>query len=197
MKASGWPRKQIHQLFIEMTDGKEIWIETGYAIFALTGKAGLKIETLAKKVGINKSSFYHHFVEPEIFINHLLQHHLKQSKIIAAKEQAAQKIDPDLIEILVEHKVDLLFNRQLRIGRDDRGYQATLQTANQITGSAFVALWTKDLRLNLTQHQLEGLFELALENFFLQITPENLNRDWLSAYFTNLKRIARAFSVSD
>jgi hypothetical protein len=32
-----------------------------------------------------------------------------------------------------------------------------------------------------------------LENFYLQINAENLNPAWLSAYFNNLKRIARNF----
>ncbi len=50
-----------------MTENKDIWIKTGYEIFALSGENGLKIEVLAKKVGISKSSFYHHFADLEIF----------------------------------------------------------------------------------------------------------------------------------
>ncbi|TAE50722.1 MAG: TetR/AcrR family transcriptional regulator, partial [Bacteroidetes bacterium] len=33
-----------------MTDNTDIWIKTGYDIFAQTGAGGLKIEALAKKV---------------------------------------------------------------------------------------------------------------------------------------------------
>jgi hypothetical protein len=51
-----------------------------------------------------------------------------------------------------------------------------------------------DLNLTLSQKQLEGLFELALENFYLQITNQNLNYQWLSAYFNNLKIIVKNFS---
>jgi AcrR family transcriptional regulator len=174
-------------------NSKEIWIKTGYEIFALQGDTALKVELLAKKVGISKSSFYHHFADLEIFIDHLLQHHLDQSAIIAVKEHHAQTVDPELIEILVAHKVDLLFNRQLRIHQDNKNYFATLQKSNQIIGNAFVMLWVKDLRLNLSPKQIEGVFELALENFFLQINVETLNATWLGAFFLNLKRIARTF----
>lgn len=177
-----------------MTDSKEIWIETGYKIFAQTGKSGLKIDLLAKKVGISKSSFYHHFVDVDIFTDHLLKYHLKQSYLIADKEQNAKNIDPELIDILVCHKTDLLFNRQLRINRDNEAYAETLKLSNQIIGNSFVMLWVKDLKMELTIKQLEGLFELGLENFYLQITQDNLNARWLSEYFTNLRQIAKNFT---
>ncbi|MFN7118735.1 MAG: TetR/AcrR family transcriptional regulator [Saprospiraceae bacterium] len=177
-----------------MTESKDLWLRTGYEIFALNGKNGLKIDTLSRKVGINKSSFYHHFADIEVFISHLMKLHIQQSFILADKEKKAKNIDPELIEILIQHKYDLLFNRQLRIGRNDKTYADTLTTANQIAGNAFVELWAKDLKLQLTPNQLNGLFELALDNFYLQITFENLTKSWLTEYFLNLKRIAKKFS---
>lgn len=176
-----------------MTVSKERWIEVGYEIFAISGENSLKIELLAKKIGISKSSFYHHFAEMEIFIENLLSYHLKQSEIIAKKENNAKNINPELINILVEHKIDLLFNRQLRFNQHNELYRNTLLKSNQIIGNEFVNIWAKDLNLKLNLRQLEGLFELALENFFLQINTENLNHQWLSTYFDYLKKIATRF----
>jgi AcrR family transcriptional regulator len=176
------------------TDSKEIWIKKGYEIFANSGQSGLKIEPLAKKVGKSKSSFYHHFADLEIFTECLLAYHLDQSKIIAEKERTVRSINPELINILVEHKTDLLFNRQLRFNQQNEEYRQTLNKSNQIIGNEFVKIWAMDLKLNLTQKQFEGLFELALDNFFLQINAETLNFDWLSQFFTNLKRIAENFA---
>lgn len=176
-----------------MTDSKEIWITTGYELFSLFGFDGLKIEKLAKKVGISKSSFYHHFADTEVFIEFLLKHHIKQSHIIAQKEINAQNIDPQLIEILLEHKTDLLFNRQLRFNRNQKLFAATLDESNRIVGDNFVMVWVNDLNLALSEKQLSGIFELALENFYLQINPQNLHYQWLSDYFMNLKRIAQSF----
>lgn len=174
-------------------DNQEIWIKKGYEIFALYGQAGLKIEPIAKSVGKSKSSFYHYFVDLEIFIGHLLKNHIEQSKIIAKKEQDAKNIDPELITVLLEHRTDLLFNRQLRINQNNQSYLETLFLSNKIVGDAFVNVWVKDLNLQLSPKQIEGIFSLAIENFFLQINSENLNYDWLSAYFANLKRIASGF----
>lgn len=177
-----------------MIDAKENWIKIGYEIFAISGENALKIEVLAKKIGISKSSFYHHFAEIDLFIEQLLLYHLKQSVIMAEKEKAANTINPELICILIEHRMDLLFNRQLRFNQHIEHYKNTLLKSNRIIGNEFVKLWAKDLNLALSQKQLEGLFELALENFFLQINHENLHFDWLKQYFEHLKKIARNFT---
>lgn len=176
-----------------MTEKEEIWVVKGYETFALFGENALKIEQLAKQVGISKSSFYHHFADLDIFIGRLLQHHLKNSTIIAEKEKLATSINPELINILLEHKTDLLFNRQLRINSHKPNYRDTLMRSNYIIGKDFINLWLTDTKLNITKQQSEGLFELAWENFFLQINSENMNKKWFETYFENLKRITRSF----
>lgn len=174
-------------------DNKEIWIKPGYETFALEGQSELKIERLAKQVGKSKSSFYHHFGDIDLFVEILLKHHIDQSYIIAEKEQQCSNIEPELINTLLQHRTDLLFNRQLRINQIIKTYSATLIQSNRIVGDAFVNVWVKDLSLRLSKKQIEGIFSLALENFFLQINYENINYKWLSEYFTNLKRITSNF----
>ncbi|MBL7706604.1 MAG: TetR/AcrR family transcriptional regulator [Taibaiella sp.] len=174
-------------------DNKETWIKAGYELFSIAGQSLLKIEPLAKIVGKSKSSFYHHFADLELFTEQLLKYHIAQSKIIAGKEQNCKNIDPELIDILVEHRIDLLFNRQLRINQNIKSFALTLAQSNSILGAAFVNVWIKDLDLQLSRRQIEGLFSLALENFFLQINSVNLNYEWLSGYFGNLKKIAGSF----
>ena len=176
-----------------MKEREEKWIKLGYETFAIHGEASLKVEQLAKEVGVSKSSFYHHFVDLTFFKERLFEYHLSASKIIAEKEKKATSINPDLINILLEHKIDLLFNRQLRINACESDYRKILLQSNHIIGKDFVSLWLKDMKLMISRIQAEGLFELALENFFLQINPESLNRSWLEAYFENLKRITQHF----
>lgn len=171
-----------------------IWITAGYDAFARNGMNGLKIEVLAKKVGISKSSFYHHFADVDLFLEHLLKQHLLQAEIMAAKEMACNSINPELIEVILAHKTDLLFNRQLRVNRALKAFATVLDKTNKIVGNAFISAWVKDLQLQLSPLQLEGIFSLALENFFLQITPENLNRQWLTAYFDQLNETVKRFT---
>ncbi|MCU0350235.1 MAG: TetR/AcrR family transcriptional regulator [Flavobacterium sp.] len=179
-----------------MTEKTEIWIIKGYETFALLGEKGLVIEHLAKEVGISKSSFYHHFADLDIFLEKIFLHHLTKSSVIAEKESKAVKINPDLINILIEHKIDLLFNRQLRINSNKTNFKDTLIKSNKIIGIDFIKLWLKDTKLNLTPKQAEAIFELAMENFFLQINQDNINREWLANYFDNLNKITRNFETS-
>jgi AcrR family transcriptional regulator len=175
-----------------MAENQEIWVKAGYEIFALSGESGLKIETLARTVGISKSSFYHHFADLKVFMGFLMTHHLQQSKNIAEKEKKVENIDPELIHILLEHKTDLLFNRQLRFNQQNKLFKETLEKSNRIIGDMFVSIWAKTLKTSLNQTQITSLYELALENFYLQINPENINYRWLSGYFKELTKIARS-----
>lgn len=171
---------------------KHLWLEKGYTLFAESGIQSLKIEPLAQLVGISKSSFYHYFADLEVFMEELLEYHLQQAKVMAEKEKKAQSMNPELVEILLEHRTNLLFHRQLRFQQDRADFAATIQKANAFIGDELLLLWMRDMNLPLTRRQLEGVFVLAMENFFLLAHPENLNKSWLSGYFSNLKKIAAA-----
>jgi len=50
---------------------KEEWISLGYEIFSEEGEPGIIVEKMAKKLKVNKSSFYWHFKTRKDFINEL------------------------------------------------------------------------------------------------------------------------------
>ncbi|MTB51740.1 TetR/AcrR family transcriptional regulator [Lewinella sp. W8] len=172
------------------------WIDLGYQSFAREGPAGLKVEQLARAVGKNKSSFYHHFADLDTFTEVLLDHHLNQARVMAHKEVACQSRD-ELIEIILDHKVDLLFNRQLRIHRQHPGFAACFERTNQITGPAFLGIWAKIIGLSSQTHLAELVLQLSMENFFLQITEATLNESWLQDYFQRLKATVSALTHRD
>jgi AcrR family transcriptional regulator len=171
------------------SDPTASWLQAGYELFAAAGPAGLKIEVLAKKVGIRKSSFYHHFADLEIFTDLLLAFHVRQAHRLAEKEAACENINPALITVLLAHKTDLLFQRQLRVHRHHPPYSRCLAEASAPGARAFIGLWEKELGLELTPYLMNCVYKLALENFFLQLTEATLNREWLSNYFDQLTRL--------
>lgn len=173
--------------------GKQVWLEQGYLAFAMAGKGGLKIEVLAQQVGISKSSFYHHFADVDAFMEQLLAMHTLRATVLAGKERNADSIDPALIEILVEHKTDLLFSRQLKVHPNEPSYQKVLQQTQQLIGTDFVKLWARELQWKGPMQQLEVLFALALENFYLQMSAETLQPQWLRDYFAQLASMLRVF----
>lgn len=94
---------------------KEDWIKLGYQQFSDKGISGIVIEKMAKKLKVNKSSFYWHFSTKKIFIRQLIEYWEKEStsKIIEKVNQAPgpkEKFDK-LIELsfLKDNNIDFVF----------------------------------------------------------------------------------------
>ena len=168
------------------------WIELGYEAFATKGANSLRIEPLAKAIGKNKSSFYHLFADLEVFTEYLLDHHLDQAKIMAEKEFNCGSRE-EFIQIILDHKTDLLFNRQLRIHRDNKRFEKCMIETNQISARAIVGIWAKIIDLQNDSFLAELVYKLSLDNFFLQITEESIHEEWLNNYFDELKTLVKAF----
>lgn len=169
------------------------WIKVGYEVFAMKGLSGLQVEPIAKIVGKNKSSFYHLFADIEIFLDELLLYHIAQVKLMCEKETKAHSFNPDIINILVEHKIDILFNKQLRINHHNAEFRNVLKITDTGLAELYTFLLKTDLELNLQQKGIDSFFQLALDNFFLQINADNLNVQWLADYFDEIKRLAKSF----
>ncbi|GAB4404703.1 MAG: hypothetical protein OHK0053_30280 [Microscillaceae bacterium] len=171
---------------------KQTWIAAGYRAFAQEGPAGLKIEVLAQAVFRRKSSFYHHFGNLEHFTECLLRQHLERAKIIAQREKNLPQVIPDLIELLLEVKEDLFFSRQLRIHRHIPAFQACFQKADAELEAAFLHIWAEAIGLDGRPAVSRALLDLAMENFYLQITEESLTYDWLLHFIQNIRSLVSA-----
>ena len=173
---------------IKIKDNQLAWILTGYQLFAQAGPQGLKVEVIARKVQKSKSSFYHHFADLEVFTEFLLDYHLQQAQLLAERENQCKNIEPDLIEVLVDAKQDLLFNRQLRVHRDVEAFRRCFEQSTQYVTSAFLQVWAIELGIDPKQLQLaQSMLDMLTENFYLQITEENLTHEWLTTYFNKVK----------
>ncbi len=63
----------------------ETWIQGGMAMLDHSPDAGLSIERLARRLGVTRGSFYHHFASRRAFVDALLGHweHHYTTKVIA------------------------------------------------------------------------------------------------------------------
>ncbi len=165
------------------------WITAGYATFAEQGISGLKIEVIARKVNKSKSSFYHHFADLEIFIDYLLEHHIKQAELIAEKAKALKNINPSALNLILDHKLDIFFHKQLRINRDKKNYRDCFEKAYYYIGSAFMHIWTTEIGLNDNKPLSKELLDFVEENFYISVTEKNFTFNWLSEYFKKITDI--------
>ncbi|NET33058.1 MAG: TetR/AcrR family transcriptional regulator, partial [Cyanothece sp. SIO1E1] len=162
------------------------WILVGYSLFAKEGPSGVQVQVMARQVQKSKSSFYHLFADLDIFTEVLLNYHLERSKVIADKESLCQNLVPDLVNLLLEVKEDLLFNRQLRVHRNKANFNQFLEKADAVVQESFYKVWARDIGLAEKPHLAKDVFALAIENFYLQLTDQHLNYEWLTRYFQNL-----------
>lgn len=172
-----------------------VWIEQGYRTFAYEGPSALKIERMAKSVAKNKSSFYHFFADLEVFTNRLLSYHEQQAKEMARKESEAQT-EADLTEIIINHRLDLLFNRQLRIHRENAAFSDCFQKINKFSLPGLLPLWKVIIGLEENNYLAQAVLMLSIENFFLQITDETLNKAWITGYFAKIREMVSLFKAS-
>ena len=98
-------------------------------------------------------------------------------------------LDPDIIQVIIEHKTDLLFSKQLLMNRSEKRYIHTFEKVNQLTSEAFMDVWVKSMNFHNQTLKAEKLYQFSLENFYSQITEENLQFSWLQQYFKNLQQI--------
>ena len=97
------------------------------------------------------------------------------------------------IEVIVDHRQDMLFNRQLRIHRQNKEFEQCFCATNQLVAESFVPLWASTLGLTENQNLMGLVLKLTIDNFYLQVTEKTLNRQWLLDYFEELKRMVEAF----
>ncbi len=69
---------------------KQDWINLGYQEFALMGISGIVVERMAKKLKVNKSSFYWYFKTKSDFIDAVVEYwiEIETNQIISTTEQA-------------------------------------------------------------------------------------------------------------
>ncbi|WP_035726927.1 TetR/AcrR family transcriptional regulator [Eisenibacter elegans] len=175
-------------------DSQLVWLQAAYQCFAAEGPAGLKVERLAKLAAKSKSSFYHHFVDTEVFLEALLDYHLVQARRIAIEAAACQRMVPDVVEMLLRARTDILFNRQLRVHRSVEAFRRCFQTAHEPIEEGFLAVWAQALGLAERPALARMMLNLTVENFYLRITPENLCQEWLLEYLGEIQVMVRGLT---
>ncbi len=53
---------------------RDQWLSKALELFASTGEGGLRVENLARELGVSKSGFYFHFKDREDFLQQLLKY---------------------------------------------------------------------------------------------------------------------------
>ncbi len=170
---------------------EQSWLVAGYEIFAKEGPVGLKVEPIARMVGKSKSSFYHLFVDMDLFQEKLLVYHLQKAKLMAAQSTLCTSIVPDTLNLFLENKIPLLFNRQLCIHRNNQQYQTIFEKATATVEQTYFDKWVDLLGLQAQQHIARNILKLYTDNFFLRISDETFTYEWLLSLLDEIKLLVK------
>lgn len=179
-----------------MNKNKLIWVKEGYFVFGRKGPTGINIENLAKRLSKSKSSFYHYFGDMENFQELLLKFHLERAEQISKWGKACKNMDPDVINLLVETKDDLLFNKQLRLNIQNPLYKDCFEKSFKKITDSYLDKW--NISIGFEQKPMLGkvILNLLVDNFFLQVNDENLTYQWFHEYLKNLRTVIQQIQIS-
>lgn len=170
-----------------MQKNKLTWIQTGYFVFGRKGPNGINIEQLAQQIQKSKSSFYHYFGDLETFQEELLDYHLVRAGHIAARGKECKNMDPDVINLLVATKDDLLFNKQLRLNRQNSVLKKYFDLSFEKITSSYLDKWNRTIGFENQPMLGKTILHLVVDNFFLEVNDENLSYQWFHNYLNNLR----------
>ena len=81
---------------------KQDWINLGYKLFSEQGIAGIIVEKMAKKLKVNKSSFYWHFKTKKDFIDQIVSYWVSESTNQIISLTNSEKLGKEKFSKLIE-----------------------------------------------------------------------------------------------
>lgn len=162
------------------------WLQVGYQLFGEDGPEGLQVERLARILQLNKSSFYHFFVNKEIFIEELLQMHKRIADKMIEDTYKLDSFDPGYIHLMMEYKDAILFHRQLIRNSQISDFKMTFDNINLKMDQAILPLWKYEI--NLSKESAFTLFEIVRDTFYSRMNPKNLSPDTIRSVVNESKQ---------
>ncbi|MDB5283602.1 MAG: regulatory protein TetR [Bacteroidota bacterium] len=167
------------------------WIEAGYELFSKEGPGALKVDQMARRVGVSRSSFYHLFADLDVFQEKLLTYHLSRAQRAAQKVKMCKTMDPDFLLLIMDEKDYVLFNRQLRIHRHNPTFKAGFETAIGLVGKETMGIFTEMLDLQHKPAIARSVFQITADTLFHRMTEENINYEWLKSFLLEIKLLVK------
>lgn len=162
------------------------WLEAGYEMFAEIGPGNFNVEQLAKKIGSNKSGFYHYFVDREIFFEELMIYHSQVGEKFAQELSILNDFMPGYPQLLFRYKTGMFVQIQLRINFDNPLFKKYYLIVKERNNKYQIPLWAK--YLNLTDIQLATeLFSIISDLMVARVEAKKMNIDFLIGSLEGIK----------
>ena len=170
---------------------KQEWVEKGYVLVAEKGFESLTVNSICRMVAKSKSSFYHFFGELALFKDELMNYHLERSYGFANKIKGCKNIIPDLIEVMMDYKIDIFFHKQFRIYRDKLRYEKYNEKIFELYENAVVDKLAVYFELNNRRIFVRKFHKFLSEHFLMSISLDTYTYDWVENYLMEVLEMVR------
>ncbi len=174
-----------------MGESVQKWIEAGYELFASEGPESLHVERLAKKLGLNKSGYYHYFGDREVFISKILDYHCLVTENFRKEITTLSKFDPDYYDLLIKYKLALFVQMQLRRHPDKKNFQEVFQKISARNDKALVSLLAAHLGIPGEHDLALEFWGLIRDSFYMQLTHNDLETALSMRVVEKVRRIIK------
>lgn len=160
---------------MKSSESTQRWIEAGYELFASDGPDGVQVEKLARKLDLNKSGFYHHFGDRDVFFSMLMEHHYLVNGHFYNEILSLKRFDPDYINLLIKYKTAICVQAHLKKNVSNTVYKEEYLRNKLRNDKAVVPLWAAYLNIPDNQVLAQELWEIIRDVFFMRFNRNNLS----------------------
>jgi AcrR family transcriptional regulator len=163
------------------------WIEAGYDLFASNGPNDFKVEKLAVQLGLNKSGFYHYFVDRETFFDELMKYHVQNGVKFAKEVSMLKDFMPGYFLTLIKYQTGLQVQIQLRKNINVPMFKEYYLQVKKRNNIYQLPLWAK--YINVSDMQLASeLFEIAMDLLAVRLESDKITFDFLEGIIGGIKK---------
>ena len=183
------------------SETSQVWVNAGYEMFARDGPDGVQIERLARIVDRNKSGFYHHFGDRDLFFLDLIRHHHQIIDRFCSEISLLKRFNPDYLELLVKYKTATLIQMQLRRHMSNPVFGETFTKVRKKTEKELLPLLSSYLKIYNNNELVLELWHNLRDLFFMRVTWNTMTLDFLCKlvddYSQVIEKVKRTTYVLD
>jgi AcrR family transcriptional regulator len=177
---------------LKKSETSQLWIETGYELFAYEGPNSIVIEKMARQLGKNKSGFYHHFGDHDLFFEELIKHHYQVIKHFCQEAAHLQHFDPDYLNLLVKYKTAAFVQMQMRRHMNISLFKEAFNTVRSQTEKEILPLWSAYIKLPDNPGLASALWNIIRDVFFMRLTTKDLSKEFLRELVGEFKLVVES-----
>lgn len=168
---------------------RQIWIDTGYDLFAKEGLEGIQIERIARTVNLNKSGFYHYFGDRQSYLEALMSKHVNLADSMVQDFNLVKHFDPQFMEVLIKYTTPVMVHNQLVRDRHDEALIQTYHQVNAIVDPVVARLFAEFIGFQDHLDFTTKYYSQVRDMFYTQITFERMNYPFLRDFLYQAKEV--------